>query len=895
VIRFLLFGSLELRVTPDTDARSVLAQSKHTALLAYLVLGNNGLHRRERLAALLWPELDDARGRNALSKAIHNLRRTFGDDVLLLRGNDAVGINAAALWCDATEFERALAEGKRAEALALYGRGELLEGFRIDDSADFEQWLDSARLRYRQAAMKAAAVLGDDTERAGDLPTAVRWTRLESNIASHDENVLRKLMQRLVASGDRAGALAAYREFAKRLQRDLEVEPGPETRTLAELLRAAGASGNSAANGAKTNGAKSNGIKANGDESTAPSTNGARQNGGNVNGAAAHVPTPATDYEESASQPDESDTVTSVVGGAGVAADVHVVSLGSRSRSRHMAMASFAAVASTTLVAVSGSWFPAHVRIDSTVVAVSPLLVEAGDSSLKSVAAIATEGIVQQLSQSNAGVVDLRNSNATRDSGAVGSELRANARDAGAGKLVGGRMYAKGDSLFANVQISDAYSGRVLHQSDTYASPASSPLLIQARLRDGVAGAVAALTDTLYLPWSKAHSRPPNFAAFQAFMLGLDALVQQGPEQAVAHLKRSIALDTTFVEAKIWLMEQADMLPEERGLVDSLQRAALAQRGNLGEFDRLSLDREIAFLNARWEEAYAISRQLVRIAPDTPDGYIHLANAAMATRRYAEAVRTVHSMRGSKGWLEHLGMITGIDLISHRLDGDLEGALAEWKKAREARPNAAPLCINGLVILASLGREAAVASTVSECMGLPGAPRNAPYVPWAKAAQGFRSQGNVVAAKRYFERALAAVAVSKMPEAQKQWQSGLMYCELGEWARAFEHLRASMDSTDVSARATVAVAAAHVGDTAFVSETLGWMDAQHRKMRTRDRDMSDRAFVVLAQGKRDEAIALLQQAIKEGRNPSQNTWYVRFELDPLRNDPRFQEMIRPIR
>ena len=68
--RFLVFGTLELQAGADVDTRSLLAHSKHVALLATLVVGNRGLHRRGRLAALLWPELDDVRARNALSTAV---------------------------------------------------------------------------------------------------------------------------------------------------------------------------------------------------------------------------------------------------------------------------------------------------------------------------------------------------------------------------------------------------------------------------------------------------------------------------------------------------------------------------------------------------------------------------------------------------------------------------------------------------------------------------------------------------------------------------------------------------------------------------------------------------------------------------------------------------------
>ncbi len=242
--RFLVFGALELEAEADVDTRSLLAHSKHVALLATLVVGTRGLHRRGRLAALLWPELDDVRARHALSKAVHNIRRTLGDDVLLLRGNDAVGINPERLWCDAAAFDSAIDSGALEQALALSRRGEVLEGFSIDGNAEFEHWLDSVRLKFRQAAHKAALRLASDADGIGDLSASVQWSRLTCEISPHDETTLRLLLERLMRIGDRAGALMAYKAFAERLKRDLDTEPSSETQALANSLRANTPNGN---------------------------------------------------------------------------------------------------------------------------------------------------------------------------------------------------------------------------------------------------------------------------------------------------------------------------------------------------------------------------------------------------------------------------------------------------------------------------------------------------------------------------------------------------------------------------------------------------------------------------------------------------------------------------
>jgi hypothetical protein len=93
------------------------------------------------------------------------------------------------------------------------------------------------------------------------------------------------------------------------------------------------------------------------------------------------------------------------------------------------------------------------------------------------------------------------------------------------------------------------------------------------------------------------------------------------------------------------------------------------------------------------------------------------------------------------------------------------------------------------------------------------------------------------------------------------------------------------------ARTALALAAAHVGDTATARETLRWLESRSKR---NGADMN-RAFIHLALGQRDSALASLRAAYAAGVAPAWNTWTLRPELEPLRGDPRFVEMTRPIR
>src|SRR3989442_5759815 len=87
MIRLRLLGTVDLRDSQGRELGSVLRRPKLLALLGYLTVARpRGLQRRDTLVALLWPELDHAHARNALSQAVHALRQALGHAALLARG-----------------------------------------------------------------------------------------------------------------------------------------------------------------------------------------------------------------------------------------------------------------------------------------------------------------------------------------------------------------------------------------------------------------------------------------------------------------------------------------------------------------------------------------------------------------------------------------------------------------------------------------------------------------------------------------------------------------------------------------------------------------------------------------------------------------------------------------
>ena len=156
MVNLRLLGRIDLTDPSGEEITSLLSQPKRMAVLAYLALAARGSYlRRDVLMALFWTESDTSRARNALNQVLHALRKELGEEVLLTRGKQELGLNAEHFECDVWSFRDAIREQRPGAALGLYG-GPLLPGFHVEGSGEFERWLEEERERLRESAAGAA-------------------------------------------------------------------------------------------------------------------------------------------------------------------------------------------------------------------------------------------------------------------------------------------------------------------------------------------------------------------------------------------------------------------------------------------------------------------------------------------------------------------------------------------------------------------------------------------------------------------------------------------------------------------------------------------------------------------------------------------------------------------
>jgi DNA-binding SARP family transcriptional activator len=215
------------------ESTSLLLQPKRLALLIYLALApRRRLRRRDQVVSLFWPELDSEHARGALSQGLKYLRRAMGDGIVVTEGEEEVGANREALWCDAFMLVAAAEAGRHEEVVSLY-TGVFLEGFFVEGSSpEFERWVAEERSRLGSLACEAATMLAEAAEKTGDLAGAVHWARRAASISPDNERVAGQLIRLQGSSGDRMGALNTYEALRIRLWNDFRVPPSRDTQAI---------------------------------------------------------------------------------------------------------------------------------------------------------------------------------------------------------------------------------------------------------------------------------------------------------------------------------------------------------------------------------------------------------------------------------------------------------------------------------------------------------------------------------------------------------------------------------------------------------------------------------------------------------------------------------------
>jgi DNA-binding SARP family transcriptional activator len=245
------------------DRRLAFPDRKALALLAYLAT-EGGMHERQRLARLFWPDSDVAHGRTALRITLLHLRRILEHDhplehnSHLLVTRDVIGLNLVSgidldlnrlqeAWNavhvlpapEAVQCEMRHALIARLQEAAVVYRNGFLEDFILRDTLDFDNWIGIQRGSWYQRIEQVFDWLSRLYSVGGDLEHAIatldRWRCFDPL----NEDICLRLMQLQFAAGKRVAALKTYETYQDVLLAELSAKPPQRLVNLAEALRSA--------------------------------------------------------------------------------------------------------------------------------------------------------------------------------------------------------------------------------------------------------------------------------------------------------------------------------------------------------------------------------------------------------------------------------------------------------------------------------------------------------------------------------------------------------------------------------------------------------------------------------------------------------------------------------
>jgi DNA-binding SARP family transcriptional activator/predicted ATPase len=227
-VRIALFG--QPRLLSDDGAHEFALPRKTLNVLAYLILNRRRAPTRDTIAFALFPDDDEETARGALRRNLSYLLQALPDGRAFI---DADGERVA--WkadspahVDVVAFERAMSEGRLADAIAEYA-GQLLPTI-------YDEWTTADRERLRDAFHDALSrtIASDRSRRNYDAATAGAHRLLDED--PWREDIVRQLMAIRYEAGDRAGALLAFERFSTLLRREMQSDPMPETFAVREAV-----------------------------------------------------------------------------------------------------------------------------------------------------------------------------------------------------------------------------------------------------------------------------------------------------------------------------------------------------------------------------------------------------------------------------------------------------------------------------------------------------------------------------------------------------------------------------------------------------------------------------------------------------------------------------------
>lgn len=228
-----------------------IGRQKAFALLAYLSVTLQ-MHRRETLAAFLWPEAEPGLAFSYLRRDLTLLKKELGNEWFEIDRHSVGFVSKPDFWLDTIYFKEILDRcsshghpltevcpdcmAPLGEAVELY-RGDFLAGLNLPDSSEFDEWKEFEIQDFRADLAGALTRLIAGNVAKGNYENAIAYARRWLRIDPLHEPAHRQLIELFAWSGNWPAAEQQYEAYKQMLYKELKLQPEETTQQLYRLIK----------------------------------------------------------------------------------------------------------------------------------------------------------------------------------------------------------------------------------------------------------------------------------------------------------------------------------------------------------------------------------------------------------------------------------------------------------------------------------------------------------------------------------------------------------------------------------------------------------------------------------------------------------------------------------
>ena len=591
------------------------------------------------------------------------------------------------------------------------------------------------------------------------------------------------------------------------------------------------------------------------------------------------------------------------IGAPGQLRDAHV----ERGRSKALAIG-LIAVAAVIVVVAALVFGPQLIgrsgpRLDPATVVVAVFENRTGDASFDPVGQMVADGIAEGLARTDLvsvlptlTLLDAIGATAGSASGSVdAARLRAACERTGAGTLVSGAYYLQGDSLQFRARITDVVSGELIRALPAASGPAAAPMSAITAMSQKMMGAFAAHLGRARLIRS---SHIPSFEAYQELAAGMERFGRDY-EAAIQHFERAIELDSLYLHPRIFAIYSYSNLGHY-AQVESLLRELQVERQHLGENGRLFVDQMEASLQRDHATALRLLRELEQRDPTSPAANYLVGLTALRLNRPQETIDAYGRRPRSHGTgggarFDLTWWAFSVYAAAHHLLGDYEDELEILRRGQELFPDVISLRADEMRALAALGHVGEALALVDDCIAMSRDHWSAGDV-LIFAAEYLRAYGHLETSLDLARRAVewhGSLPPAEMSRASTQEDLADAFYLAERWSEAqpiYSQLAAA-DPDNVHYQDCLGCLAARMGNAEEARQIIARLQELRRPYLYGDHLYSCACIASLL-GEREQAVTLLREAIAQGYSDYESL-HCDMDLEPLRDYPPFQELLRP--